>query len=198
MVITEYFSPHLKEGERILWTGKPKTGFQLRDADIILIPVSIILIGFSVVLDYTMIQFESPAIFKVIGVLFAVAGIYFGGVRFFLDRAKRRKIFYCITDKRVLIIAGSKKKLKTLPLKNIERLDLTEEKDGSGFIIFGNTNPLWPWLLGKFIMAGEGVPGLEMIDGVKEVHRLLENEITVSMPASLRNQMNSGNSAGLN
>jgi hypothetical protein len=192
------FKPYLKEGEEVIWQGKPKSGLQLRDADIILIPVSIILIGFAVVLDYTMMLFEAPFIFKLAGVMFALAGIYFGGIRFFLDRNKRVNTYYCVTRKRVLVISGRKRKLQTLPLKNIERLDLTEEKDGSGFIIFGNTNPLWPWLLGKFIMAGDQVPGLELIPEVKKVYSMLEQEIKIEIDPALLQQVNEPERRGLN
>src|SRR5215217_6173761 len=112
------FGKYLKEEEKILWSGQPKSGIQLRDADLLLIPISIILIGFSIGLDYSMIYFKAPFIFKVAGVLFAAAGFYTGAIRLFLDRSKRKRIFYCITSKRVLVISGRKKKLSTLPLKN--------------------------------------------------------------------------------
>ena len=187
----EKFSPFLKTGETILWTGNPVTGILIRDADIILLPMSIILLGFSVILNYVMMHFESNFIFKFIGVTFAFLAIYMGGLRFLFDALKRKRTFYCITNKRVLVISGRKRKLKTLPLRNIERLDKTEEKDGSGFLIFGNTNPLWPWLLGGFYMAGENVPGLETLPDVKEVFTILEAQIKVEMPPSLIEKINS-------
>src|SRR5215510_8922994 len=99
------FEKYLKEGETILWLGQPKPGLQVRDADIILIPISIILIGFSFALDYAMTQFEAPFIFKVAGVLFALTGIYVGSIRLLLDRSRRKWIFYCITDRRVLVVS---------------------------------------------------------------------------------------------
>lgn len=183
--LNEKFSRFLKVEETILWTGKPKSGILIRDADIILIPMSIILLGFSIILDYVLIHFESNFIFKFIGVTFALLAIYMGGMRFLFDALKRKRTFYCITNKRVLVISGKKGKVKTLPLKNIDRLDKTEEKDGSGFLIFGNTNPLWPWLFGGFYLVGENVPGLETLPNVKEVFRILEEQIKVEMPDSL-------------
>ena len=198
MVPSQVFNQYLKEGEVILWSGKPRQGLQLRDADIILIPASIILIGFAVILDYTLIHYDSPFIFKVIGLLFAIAGIYMIGIRFLLDIRRRKQTFYCITNRRVLMISGRKKKIKTLPLKNIEQLDKTEERDGSGFIIFGNTNPLWPWLLGKFYMSGAHIPGLEMLPDVRTVFTILEEQIRVEMPESLKEQLQSGEKENLN
>ena len=162
----------------------------MRDADMILIPISIILVGFAFGLDYSMTQFEAPFIFKIAGVLFAAVGIYVGAIRLVLDRWRRQHTFYSITSKRVLVISGRKKKLSTLPLKNIDRLDKTEEKDGSGFIIFGNTNPLWPWLIGKFVMSATSVPGLILLPDVNVVFNLLEELVKVSMPSSLVEKIN--------
>ncbi len=179
----------MKDGEIILWEGKPMSGFRFRDTDIILIPISIILLGFSVMLNYILIHFESDFIFKVIGIALAMLAIYTGGLRFFFNAQKRRRTFYCITNKRILMISGRKKKLQTLPLKNIDRLDKTEEKDGSGFIIFGSTNPLWPWLLGSFYMTGDTIPGMQMIPDVKEVFALLEDRIKVEMPEALKEKI---------
>ncbi len=192
------FQKYLKEGEKILWTGQPQRGIKIRDADIILIPVSIILIGFAVILDYVLMNYDSPLAFKALGVMFALGGIYSGGIRFILDASHRRKTFYCITNKRVLVLSGSKKTLKTLPVKNIDQLDKTEERDGSGFIIFGNTNPLWPWLLGKFYMSGDSIPGLEMLPDVNTVFDLLEDLIRVEISPTIIDQLQSGKKHELN
>ncbi|HUM46012.1 MAG TPA: hypothetical protein PLD84_03720, partial [Chitinophagales bacterium] len=106
MEIDGLFKPYLKEDENILWSGQPKRGVQIRDADIILIPMSIILIGFSLILDYTLMHYDSSVVFKLFGGLLAVAGIYMGLIRFFTDAAKRAQTFYCITTKRVIVLTG--------------------------------------------------------------------------------------------
>lgn len=147
--------------------------------------MSIILIGFAMILDYILMIYEAPFLFKVFGALLIILGIYFGIIRFSLDMLKRKRTFYCITDRRVLVISGRKHKLKTLPLKNIDHLDKTEEKDGSGFIIFGSVNPLWPWLLGNFYMVGDTVPGLEMLPDVNSVYDILEGQIKKPIAAEI-------------
>lgn len=186
----DLFTPHLKDGEKILWLGNPRRGFYLRDADIILIPFSIILIGFTVILEYAIFHYDSSIAFKILGFMFALGGIYLGFIRYFLDAVKRKSEFYCITNKRILVIAGSNKKLKTLPLKNIDQMDKTEERDGSGFIIFGTTNPLWPWLFGKFYMTNNNIPGLEMITEVNEVYSLLQNQIKIEISPLIIEKLN--------
>lgn len=198
MEIESLFRTYLKADERILWVGQPKKGIQLRDADLILIPMSIILAGFTLILDYTLLHYESSLSFKMLGILFAAAAVYIGFVRFFTGAAKRARTFYCLTNRRIIIMKGRKHLIKTLPLKNIEQMDTTIEKDGSGFIIFGSTNPLFPWLLGGFYMSREVVPGLELLPDVKQVYELISEQIRINIPPDLSQEIKSENHHKLN
>lgn len=176
----QLFTPFLKESESMLWRGQPKKGIQLRDADMILIPMSIILIGFALILNYILWLYSASFLLHLFGALLAAGGIYLGVIRFFVDASKRARTFYGISDKRVIVLTRNRKPaIKTLPLKNIDRMDITLEKDGSGFIIFGNTNPLYPWLLGGFYFTGESVPGLELLPDVRMVYDLLNKQIRI-------------------
>ncbi|MBA2422279.1 MAG: hypothetical protein H0V61_03540 [Chitinophagales bacterium] len=196
---TILFHEYLKDEEQILWSGQPKSGVQLRDADMILIPMSIIVIGFALILNYMLLYYEASFSFRILGVLFAIGGIYMGIVRFFADAAKRSQTFYCITTKRIIILKSRKKRtIKTLPLKNIDRMDITREKDGSGFIIFGTSNPLYPWLLGGFYFSQEDVPGLEMLPDVHLVHSLIMSQIRVAITPSLVEEIRREDKEGLN
>ncbi|MCS6991334.1 MAG: hypothetical protein NZL95_05680 [Chitinophagales bacterium] len=186
--LLQRFSPYLKEGETILWLGGPKQGFFLRDADIILIPFSIILVGFSAIIDYIIITYRAPVSYQIIGLMFAGAGIYMAGIRFVRDYFRRKYTCYCITNRRVLKLSGRRSKLFTLPLRNISHLDKNEEKDGSGFIFFGNTNPLWPWLFGKFYFTSHPLPGLELIPEVDKVYQLLRRQINTEIASPLREE----------
>lgn len=148
--IDSKFLVHLKENEKIAWSGQPKQGILMRDVDMIIIPMSFILLGFALILDYAVITYPVSWTFKSLGFLLSISFIYVGILRFFVNARHRRKLFYCITTKRVLVLSG-KKKFSTLPLRNIESLDKTVENDGSGFITFGTVNPvlalaLW-WIL---------------------------------------------------
>lgn len=196
---TGAFKRYLKEEERILWSGQPKAGVQIRDADIILIPMSIILIGFSIIIDYMLMHFEAGIFFKICGALLGIAGVYMGLLRFFSDASKRAHTFYCLTNRRIIVMTGKRKpQIKTLPLKNIDRMDMTCEKDGSGFIIFGNTNPLYPWLLGGFYFTQESVPGLELLPDVKLVFNIISKQIKVDLPPELIEDISKEDREGLN
>ena len=188
------FQKYLKQDESVVWSGRPKRGIQIRDADLILIPMSIIMIGFAIILNYTLLHYESSFVFKMFGVLLAGAGIYVGILRFFTDASRRAHTFYCITTRRVLILVANKKqRIRTLPLKNIDRMDKILEKDGSGFIIFGATNPLFPWLFGGFYFTQSSVPGLELLPDVELVYRIISDLLKVPVPPDLIEEINKDN-----
>jgi hypothetical protein len=198
-VTESIFSNLLKPEEKMLWSGQPKPGILFRDADMLLIPMSIILIGFAIILDFALLHYKASLFLQLFGILLAGAGLYMGLIRYFLDAAKRARTFYCITDKRVIVSVGRKKPVvSTIPLKNIDRMEITIEKDGSGFLIFGNTNPLYPWLLGGFFFTGESVPGLELLPDVKLVYNIINQQIKVPVTPSLTSVMTKGGSEDLN
>ena len=175
--VEKIFTPHLKEKEKILWCGMPRQKILLRDMDMILVPISIIAIGFGIFLNFAVFYY-GEFLFLPISFTIVVAGLYIGIIRFFRDAKRRKSLWYCVTDKRILVITGStKNNLATLPLKDIEQLDYTEEKDGSGFILFGNVNPLWSWLFGKFFFTRGAIPGFELVPDVSKVELIIREAI---------------------
>src|SRR5271155_5691444 len=110
------FAGHIKENEQIAWCGKPKQGILIRDVDLIAIPMSIILLGFSFILDFAVIYYHAGIAMLFLGIMLTALFIYAGVLRFFRNAQHRKYLFYCITTKRVLVIQGKKKKkLNTLP-----------------------------------------------------------------------------------
>ena len=86
-------------------------------------------------------------------------------------------------------------KLKTLPLKNIERMDLTEEKNNFGHITFGSTNPLWPFLFGHFYLSLENIAGLENIPDAKKVFQLIEKLKRINVSENVINTVKGNDSS---
>lgn len=66
--------PHLENGENILWTGKPKSGVVYRQADIFLIPCSILWCGFAI---FWVIIASQAGIFALFGIPFVIIGLIF-------------------------------------------------------------------------------------------------------------------------
>lgn len=179
----------LREGELIVWTGRPKSGIRLIESDRIFLPMSIILIGFSGFLDYVMIYYQPGIFYILITATLNIIAVYTSFGRFILSKMRRERTFYCITNQRILkhIKQSPLPKWSTLPLKNLEKIEYTHEHDGTGFILFGDTNPLFPWLLGSINFSKEEFPGLEMIEDVKKVYELIISLLRPGVSAELLN-----------
>lgn len=78
--------------------------------------------------------------FKLWGLPFLIIGLYMIAGRFIHDAQIRKKMFYAISDHRVLILRGSK--LTSLDIHRLPRLELTEHGSGSGTVAFeaGNSS----------------------------------------------------------
>ncbi len=170
----QLFQSRLKENETIHWYGQPAGGLLIREKDLLLIPGSIILVGFAGLMNVIAFYFYNSLLLQVFAVGVSALAVYLGLFRFLADIRRRRRIHYCVTNFRVMMCSGRRQTLRTLPLKNIERMDLAEEKNGRGHISLGNTNPLWAWLFGQFMLSSEHLPGFENIDHAREVFQLIE------------------------
>lgn len=59
---------HLDSGENLLWTGQPKTGIVFRNADIFLIPFSLLWCGFAIFWFITALTSGAPFFFAMFGI----------------------------------------------------------------------------------------------------------------------------------
>ena len=171
----EIFKPLLKSEEKLLWTGQPKQGFIIRDRDMILIPISIIVIGFAGFINWMVIFYEGSIQLKLIAFVLGIFAINFLIIRFIRDSFKRKHIHFAITNQRVIKKFGVfKKEIRTLPLANLGIIELIEDKKGVGYISFGNNNSLFTWLFGNFRSSEDSVAGFELISDAKRVFDLLK------------------------
>ncbi len=117
-------------------------------------------------------------IFPLFGIPFVVIGLYFMIGRFFVDAKTRAHTIYGLTDKRAIIVSGIwSREVKSLPLRNLSDLTVTEKADGSGTISMGATPPFaamyegmqWPGMQGKM------PPRFDMVPRVKEVYALMRS-----------------------
>lgn len=149
----------LSPGEQVLWSGQPRQGVIVRGADAFLIPFSLLWGGFAIFWELSVIKSSGPDFFALFGIPFVLVGIYFIVGRFFVDAKIRAKTFYAVTDQRVLFVSGVfARRVKSLNLRTLSDLALSEGKSGVGTITFGAGSPLasmydglyWPaWYLGS-------------------------------------------------
>ena len=174
-VIQKELGPH----EKLIWAGKPKQGIMFRSNDIFLIPFSIFWMGFVIFWEITAIttalnapeKGESAAfILPIFGIPFVIIGLYFVFGRFIIDAKRRKNTYYGITNERIIIISGLfRKKIKSLNIKTLSDISLTEKTNRYGTIYFGPINPFIWWYAGIWPEM-EITPMFEMIPNAKEVY----------------------------
>jgi hypothetical protein len=179
-VLTQNLDP----GERLLWSGQPRGGIRLRGQDAFLIPFSLLWGGFAVFWEYMALTHASKApgpigvVFPLFGLPFVVIGLYMVFGRFFADARRRARTFYGVTSERIIIVSGLFfQQTKSLHLRTLTDVSLTQRSDGSGTITFGPT-----LLMNNFFPAGSwpgtgryAPPSFDLIERAKEVYDIVRS-----------------------
>jgi hypothetical protein len=174
-------------GESVLWYGVPKQGVVLRPTDAFLIPFSLMWGGFAIFWETTVFSTKAPFFFKLWGIPFVLIGLYIIAGRFVVDSMQRAKVAYGLTSRRAIIVSGLRNRtVKSLPLKTLSDVTLSEKRDGSGTITLGPVSPYgrfygnasWP---GTSAMSS---PAFDMIDDAKSVYSTLRSAQTTAQSAA--------------
>lgn len=143
MLLSDSIRAELSPGEQVVWSGQPRQGIVLRGSDAFAIPFSLLWAGFAVFWLISVIRANAPLPFVMFGVPFVLVGVYIVLGRFFVEAKQRQKTFYALTSHRVIIVSGLfTTKVKSLNLKTISELSLSERSDGTGTIAFGAQHPM--------------------------------------------------------
>ena len=184
----------LDRNERVLWSGAPPQGLVLRGYDAFIIPFSLIWAGIAFGgFGLTISQHARPGtvplpIFAYIPMaLFVVLGLYMTIGRFIVDSVARSYTSYAVTSERVIIQSGVfNPTLKSLNLRTLSDLTLSERPNGSGTITFGPVNPWYPWAAGMRWPGMPQAPMFERIPNARGVYGMIRDaqRATASMAAS--------------
>jgi len=172
MVLQEEMEPR----ERLLWSGQPRQGIVLRASDIFMIPFSLLWGGFALFWEYSVIASDAPLFFALFGVPFVLVGLYVVIGRFYVEAKQREKTIYGVSTDRIIIMSGLlQRKVKSLILRTLSDVSVSEFRDGSGSIAFGSSFPLAAWFGG---IAWPGMeqfmgPRFDSIQNVKQVHQVI-------------------------
>ena len=174
--LTSPIERELSSGERLLWSGQPRGGIRLRGSDVFVIPFSILWCRFAIFWESMVVRQGAPAFMMFWGIPFILVGLYFVFGRFFVDALSRAKTFYGVTNERVIIITGLfSREVKSLNLRTLTDVSLSERNDGSGTIFFGTVYPMGRWMpAGSWPGAGRyAPPAFDMVDQAKRVYETI-------------------------
>ena len=108
------------------------------------------------------------------GVPFVLIGLYLIIGRFFADALARRRTIYGLTNERVIIIAGLfNASVKSLSLRTLSNVSLTERRDGTGTIALGPPGPGAWW--GGSSWPGVGQHVAPALDGVPDARSVYQS-----------------------
>lgn len=120
-------NPYLEPNEELIWAGQPQTGIKFRKSDILFIPFSILWTIYFAVTAWIYHVYTTVAFFLV--------GLYMMIGRFIVDAKYRTRVYYGLTDTRVIILRGYfKRKVDSVFLKEIGDITISIRTDGSGII----------------------------------------------------------------
>jgi hypothetical protein len=177
--------PELMSGENVLWAGVPNPKVVFHTEDKLLIPFSLLWVGFFVFWEAGVLGFwgngttsGGPSIFMAIwGVPFLLYGQYFVWGRFLTDAWLKRRTYYAVTDRRVLFVQeGRSRKFRFTYLESIP--EIVREGTTTGTLWLG---PKLPTIAGRHQRTSHAsrfkidsyVPILADIDEVDAVYRLI-------------------------
>ena len=180
----------LKPGERLLWSGQPKGGILFRSSDIFMIPFSLMWGGFAIFWEASVLfmmfspsraSTGPPLIFQIIfplfGLPFALVGLYMIFGRFIFDAKSRENTYYAVTDQRIIIVSDFfGRRVRSLNLKNLPELGLTEKSDGSGTITFGPASPFYGMNGGQWPGSQRyQSPCFDLVPNVRQVYGIVQD-----------------------
>ena len=167
----EIISPLLGREERLLWSAQPRQGLILRSNDAFLIPFSLFWGGFAMFWEYSVANSNAPLVFRLWGIPFVLIGLYLICGRFFADARLRSKTYYGLTSERIVIVSGLfSRSTKSLQLRTLSDVSLSESSGGRGTITFGPMAPWWASRSGWPGAQRQLSPAFDSILAAREVY----------------------------
>jgi hypothetical protein len=185
-------APFLDTDERVRWSGAPWGGIMFRGSDFFFVPFSIFWTGFIVFWNVALwvalglsrwdaaVNVATVIMFLIVGLVFLGFGYQFLIGRFVSDARERAKTLYALTDRRAIIAKGKRlNEIRGYELTRGAQISVSERRDGSGSITFGQPDP---WF-GQQSAFWHYVPEFkfERIAQVRDVVRLVD-EIREATP----------------
>lgn len=130
----EFCRKLLLSDEYVLWEGRPEKGNAFSGRDMALLPFSLIWLAFSLFWEFTVISSGAPIMFGLFGAPFVLIGIYMLFGKSLSGPRLRKKTFYVITNKRIIIKRGDR--IEIYEKEDIPPMNIKMHKNGNATIYF--------------------------------------------------------------
>lgn len=173
IVLQQEIIAELQPGEKLLWSGHPKTGVEVQLADFCIVPLGLLL--FSYALRWMeRVQTVGSHAAVLLGLPFLFMGLYLAVGRFLYVAQQRAHTAYSITSERVLIRSGIfRKQVTSFDLKSLPALTLVEKPDGIGTISLGTIHSRYAALAQVGWPGVPQAPQLARIPDARQVYNRL-------------------------
>lgn len=189
--IIALFRNDLQDDELALWAGQPNTAVHFNAADLLLIPLSI-WIGLSILRSGIIIleravsgnyTIEQVMMSAALSVPFISAGFYLLIGRFFYKMWQKKRTYYVLTNKRILVLTFTRgRRLSEQSIDDLPALHLTSGLLGTGTITFGRSPFASSWCTNTGMNCLSGFDKSELI----AFHDIADVDLVYSMIDSLR------------
>lgn len=163
--------PLLGSREELIWVGQPKQGLMLQGSDLWIIPLtlwnSLLLMG----VGYAFLRIVD-VVGLFIGFLLWAIALYLLIGRFFVDAYRRSRIYYALTNRRIIIhikMLGNNTISYDLPSLSNLRADV--KGNGRGTI---QVSPEGVWSPGLIVGISTYTYALKMIPDAQQVYELIQ------------------------
>lgn len=165
-------TPVLSDGEKLLWSGRPRRLFSLQPSDYIRLVLSAVLMVVFFGLfsdihwdpDASLDRYLVPIFFFLVALTIGLATPIHGALL-------RARTVYGLTDRRAIIVAGSD--VTSVPIADWEDFDYDLNADGSGTITFGPRPDDMTGALSRY--PPPPPPAFQSIDNVAQVYELMQD-----------------------
>jgi hypothetical protein len=201
-VAAEEILPELGSGESFLWAAQPSLSVTFHREDIYLIPFGLLWGGFAIFWELGVAGYwdKSPKdsgaqwFMLLWGVPFILVGQYLIWGRFLFARWKKRRTFYAVTNRRVIVVQnGFTRRLASSYLDTLPTLMKEGGSKGIGTLRFSQLDSMWSgkrsyWgNMGAWDgMAVGDVPTFRDVEDVEAVYRLIQDQRERFRQGSLR------------
>src|SRR5271166_1660814 len=174
--------PELTPGETVLWAGRPNASVFFHRENLLLVPFSLLWGGFAIFWEAGVAGYwgsgakpsHGPWTFGLLfGAAFVVMGQYFIWGRFLVMAWKKRRTFYAVTNRRVMVVQnGFPRKMASGFIDTLPVLIKENARRGMGSLLFAQPQPMWSrnrsWSAWDSMTIGD-VPEFRDIDGVDDI-----------------------------